>query len=476
MTTGLASKFNILQQSPYDFAASPGRGTVPVAEAGAAASTWKPSRFNYRALASDGRLVLWNTLSGAMSVFPAGKREAIEALLRREGFASPERGIITQLVKNGFLIPGNVDEFRRFRYAFGQQHNRTDTLQLILLASEDCNFRCEYCYEEFARGTMEPGVREGIKAMVERRLGSLRHLSISWFGGEPLYGWPAIADLAPFFKEVAERKELSFSANMTTNGYLLTPDIAAQLLEWNVRAFQITLDGPEEYHDRSRPARNGEGTFRQIMDNLKSLRGQKEEFRIDLRVNFDRRNYGTIPEFMSFLEDELERDHRFRVRFRAVGQWGGPNDENLEVCSESETQEVQLAMKDEARRRGLGLTDTIAHLGGLGSEVCYAARPFNFIIGASGKVMKCTIDLDTKDRNVVGQLTEEGDLQLDWDKMALWTQPAFETDKKCQKCVVLPACQGNHCPQIRFDTGNSPCTPTRRTAKQDLLGVLNEAL
>src|SRR3712207_7092344 len=39
------------------------------------------------------------------------------------------------------------------------------TLFRSLLASEDCNFRCTYCYEDFARGTMQPEVREGIKAM-----------------------------------------------------------------------------------------------------------------------------------------------------------------------------------------------------------------------------------------------------------------------------------------------------------------------
>ncbi|PPU93786.1 hypothetical protein XalbCFBP2523_04890 [Xanthomonas albilineans] len=36
---------------------------------------------------------------------------------------------------------------------------------LILLPTEKCNFRCTYCYEDFATGRMQPKVVEGIKAL-----------------------------------------------------------------------------------------------------------------------------------------------------------------------------------------------------------------------------------------------------------------------------------------------------------------------
>src|SRR6185295_4997161 len=123
------------------------------------------------------------------------------------------------------------------------------------------------------------------------------------------------------------------------------------------------------------------------------------------------------------------------------------------------------------RRRNLKISEDIRGVS-VGSQVCYAARPYSFIVGASGKLMKCTVELDKNDRNVVGHLTEDGDLVLDQDKMALWTEPAFEQDKKCQKCVVLPNCQGTFCPLIRFETQQSPCTPLRRTLKSDLLEIL----
>jgi len=465
MSAGLGERFNILKQSPHDLEPIPGPVDDPASDASA---RYRPSRYNIRAVTADGRLVLWNSYWGTMSVFGSEQRPVIEALLTKTGFEAALEGVVSYLHGRGFIVKEGTDEYRRVEVGSGQQHFRTDTLQLILLASEDCNFRCDYCYEDFARGTMQPWVRTAIKALVTKRLPSLRSLSISWFGGEPLYGFAAIEDLAPFLLETSREHSLGYSANMTTNGYLLTPEVADKLLSWNVNAFQITLDGIPEDHDRSRPTRDGQGTFATIIGNLMALKDREGDFKVDVRVNFDRKNAPRLPRLLDLLQDKLHQDSRFKLRFRAVGQWGGPNDPQLEVCGPGEASRLESEMKDEARRRGLPLADGIRQVEGLGAQVCYAARPYNFIVGASGKLMKCTIDLDKHDRNVVGRLTEQGDMEIDFDKFALWTEPAYSRDTKCQKCVVLPVCQGVFCPQIRIETGESPCTPLRKNAKAEL--------
>ena len=56
-------------------------------------------------------------------------------------------------------------------------------LSLILLPTEKCNFRCTYCYEDFAIGRMQPSVVRGIKALITHRVPHLDRLNISWFGG-----------------------------------------------------------------------------------------------------------------------------------------------------------------------------------------------------------------------------------------------------------------------------------------------------
>ena len=103
-------------------------------------------------------------------------------------------------------------------------------------------------------------------------------LYISWFGGEPLYGFQAIEDLAPFAQEWARENGVFLKSNMTTNGYLLTPETADKLLSWGINSFKITIDGRPEDHNCSRPTRDGKETFWTIFENLKSLRQRPDDF------------------------------------------------------------------------------------------------------------------------------------------------------------------------------------------------------
>lgn len=470
MSLGLSNKLNILTRSPHDSQAAK-HPLAPMEVERKPTEHWVASRYTIRATADDGRLVLWNTLSGKMTVIKAEDRERVLGLLTRTGFESPKEGIVDYLVERGYLVRKGVDEYRKFQHLFGQQHYRTDLLELILMPSEDCNFRCTYCYEDFARGTMTPEVREGIKNLVRKRISKLASLNISWFGGEPLYGWEAVEELAPFFVEIADENQVPFTAHMTTNGYLLTPEIADKLLAWRINNFQITLDGLAEHHNHSRVARDGSPTFEQIFNNLKAMAQREDYFHISLRVNYDRNNAPGLSQFVDQLSQEFGGDPRFHLLLKAVGKWGGANDANLDVCGGNESERIRQELMAQAKEQGLHF-GSIRDAAKLGSHVCYAARPYNFLIGAAGQVMKCTIVLDKSDYNIVGKITPQGELILDDDRMGIWTEPAFEKDSQCQKCVVLPSCQGISCPLVRIEDDTRPCIGARKNAKAELTAVL----
>ncbi|MFT3772467.1 MAG: radical SAM protein [Minicystis sp.] len=459
-------RLKLLEQSPHDD--SDAEVETPTPEK---VEQWAPSRFNVHATTDDGRLILWNSLSTSISVFKAEQVPLVLDLLKAQGFASRREGFPGYLADRGYLVRKGTDELRKFRHIFGQQHYRSDVLELILLASEDCNFRCTYCYEDFARGTMRPAVRRGIKRLVEDRIKHLGALHISWFGGEPLYGWAAIEELGPFFSEIAEKYEVPYDTHMTTNGYLLTPDVADKLLAWRMNTFQITLDGHPDDHDCSRPTRDGQGSFATIHQNLQAMARRKDEFKIQLRVNYDNKNHHRMEPFLELLSKDFRDDSRFHLAFHSVGKWGGANDENLDICGGEDKVQIERALKAAAYREGLRVR-TLKDINAVGSMVCYAARPYNLIIGATGKVMKCTVWLDKDDRNVVGQIYEDGRLTLHDDRMSVWTSPGFEEDKQCQKCAVLPNCQGISCPLPRIEAGERSCISTRTESKEELFELL----
>jgi uncharacterized protein len=129
------------------------------------------------------------------------------------------------------------------------------SLHLILFVTEQCNFRCTYCYEEFKRNGMKPEVIEGVQNLVDRRGPNLDHLSISWFGGEPLLAQRTILSLCRSIEALSVKHGFARQDSITTNGFLLDTESARRLIDARVSTFQISLDGPADYHDSSQGKR-----------------------------------------------------------------------------------------------------------------------------------------------------------------------------------------------------------------------------
>jgi uncharacterized protein len=430
-------------------------------------TSWKPSRFNARALSPEGDLILYNSLSGAFSGFRPAKRAEVEGLLKRAGTRAKREGLVKYLVERGFLVPMEAKEFDRFRLAYGAAQHRQDVLELILLASEECNFRCVYCYETFPRSTMEPWVREAVLKLIERRAPRLNKLTISWFGGEPLLGLDAIRTIAPHALDLSQRNNIPFRSDMTTNGYLLTPEVFEELVSWNVKTYQISIDGGAESHDHKRVLKGGGDTYDVIMRNLRATKKVTDFFKIILRVNYDLQNIDRLEAFTEELLADFAGDTRYSVRFYPVGQWGGENDADLQVCGTGKRQTQALQVM--AAAKGAKVESPLANLRpNTGLTLCYAARPYNLLIGADGKIMKCTIALDTKDHNVVGRLTGDGRADIDIDKLARWVAPYYEDDAGCKSCFFVPVCQGCSCPLVRIESSERPCPDEKSIIRETL--------
>src|SRR3979490_3029402 len=88
-------------------------------------------------------------------------------------------------------------------------------LELIILPTERCNFRCTYCYEDFKLGKMSRKVVDAIKLLLAARVNDLHSLQLSWFGGEPLLAKEIILEVNNFSKELYAQSH--YSSSITTN-------------------------------------------------------------------------------------------------------------------------------------------------------------------------------------------------------------------------------------------------------------------
>jgi uncharacterized protein len=434
---------------------------------------YRPSRFNAHTTAGDGTLLLYNSFSGHRCGLPPNTAALAIRYLSREGVPGPLDKIGEYLLSKGYIVAEEVDENARFDVLYSYGQYRRDVFQLILLSSEDCNFRCVYCSQQFKRGSMHPWVRTGVKNLAARRVPGLKAFSVTWFGGEPLLGYDAIEELAPYFQELARQNDVPFSGSITTNAYLLTPDRARLMCDWGILSYQITIDGTGDTHDKHRPLAEGGATYDQIMHNVLSMRELPHEFHIKVRVNFDNTNCNLLEPLFMTLKNSVGKDDRYTLDFHPVGKWGGPNDDKLDICgADADIKGQQL--RQQARSFDLNPEKLSHQLEPHGDNVCYAARPYNYIIGADGKVMKCTVVLDTMDDNVVGAIQENGELRLKEDRLLKWIKPYYHTDTMCKKCFFVPVCQGACCPLPRLTVNERPCPPAKSAIGKTLKHIWAE--
>ncbi|UOF91856.1 radical SAM protein [Fodinisporobacter ferrooxydans] len=428
---------------------------------------WLPSKFNVISRAVTGELILYNSYTGAIvSVPPEEKRDVLAALHRQDVLNGESSEALEVLKESGFLVPDQADEDLRAKFLHQSQH-RTDLLHLIVLPTESCNFRCVYCYQKFPNTKMGDSTKNGLKRFVEEKARKLSVLSISWFGGEPLLYPEIIGELSESFLETSAKYGLNYTAEMSTNGYYLTDDVFQQLLKWQIKRFMITIDGPEQIHDKRRSLYGGGKSFARILENLKTIQHLDGEFQIDIRVNFDMDNLAEIPKLIQLLGGLFSGDERFQIFFRPVGRWGGLNDDTLPVCDQRTIETKIWEFTELSQQHGLCIHSLLESLLLPGGSVCYAAKPHSLVIGPNGNLYKCTCAFDEQ-VNQVGTLFQDGSVELDYDKLALWVSSGDDQDPMCRSCYFRPSCQGNHCPLYRMKTGARPCPYEKRKIKNVL--------
>jgi uncharacterized protein len=315
-----------------------------------------------------------------------------------------------------------------------QQFFSRRALHLVLMPTEQCNFRCTYCYEDFTLGRMPPAVVAGIKALVQRRVSELDFLCIEWFGGEPLLAAETILELQSWVCSLcAAHPGLRFSGQITTNGFLLRPPLFRQLLSARVSSYQISIDGPKENHDRQRVRANGEGTFDEIWANLVAMREEAEPFTVLLRVHATQDNLASLKLFVAQLAVTFGQDPRFRLSLRAVERLGGPNDRHLALLDARHDKDLD-SLKVAAGEAGLAIHGgPLAEPGAL--QGCYASAANSYVVRSNGELAKCTVALRNPE-NRVGVLHQDGSVSLDSGKMLGWMRGVFSGDRETLACPM----------------------------------------
>ncbi|MGA5673933.1 radical SAM protein [Bacillus bombysepticus] len=299
---------------------------------------------------------------------------------------------------------------------------------LILFPTEQCNFRCTYCYEDYTLGKMSLEVIQGIKNLLRKRIPDLDDLYISWFGGEPLIAKDIVLDISEYASKLSKEYKSNFRSGMTTNGYLLSPSTFSKLINIGILDYQITLDGPSKIHNQTRLRADGQGTFNKIWSNLIAMKEFTEPFSITLRIHVSPNNISELEELITSLHNNFIDDKRFKILFKTIGHLGGINDSNFEIFSGHKKEEIINQLERKFYGKDYIKKEKEPY-------ICYASRPNSLTIRSDGSLGKCTVAL-SQSHNNIGSINPDGTLKINQEHLSLWLRGLSDFDYNILGCPL----------------------------------------
>jgi radical SAM protein with 4Fe4S-binding SPASM domain len=315
-----------------------------------------------------------------------------------------------------------------------------------------CNLRCLHCYaaSDSARRDVELSTAQAKKLLAD--LVEANAPVVLFSGGEPL--------LRPdLFELLAEAKRIGLRTVISTNGTLIDGDTAQKIAEANVSYVGISIDGPEEFHNRFRQT---SGCFKATMTGFENCR--KANLRMGLRFTITNTNKEQVPAVFDICKDNGIR----RVCFYHLIRSGRAKDIEAQVVSHAATREVMDAILERtADFVSKGTLDEVLTVGN------HADGPYLLI-----KMQEQGESIDQQKRLLLangGNRIGQGIASVGWDGSVyadqfwrnyslgnttqktfkqIWTNPdepvlqklrnkSKFADKRCLKCKWVDLCKGN---------------------------------
>ena len=406
----------------------------------------KTSAFNFFFPYEDGQKhIAYNSYTNSLALLEKDKYEAFQRF-EKHNEKLPE-DFTTQLKRGGFIIDGETSELDGLRYRMFRTRFNTDSLNLTIAPTADCNFRCAYCYEKdvLKPDYMSQEVEDAIIKLAESKIKTISILSITWYGGEPLMNMGTIERLSRKFINLCEENGVKYHAFMITNGYLLTPDYVKLLNELKVNSLQVTIDGTEDTHNKNRPLADGSTTYDTIMSNLIAAKDILPN--TNLRVNVDKNNTGAWREIAKELDKHGLNDKVKTGLGKITSEFDTYDKNSCFDCGGFSKELLSHYMEF------YGETGFMGQYPSAKSNYCGADHENSYCIAADGKLYKCWMEIG-REEGCIGSIVDKAVTGRNKHLTYMMQDPT--TNNGCSTCDVLPICMGG-CPKRKLD-GETDCS------------------
>lgn len=391
----------------------------------------------YNKIVVNNHTILYNSFTGDSVLLKNQKFRSFDEVIY---ISDLDKSLKKNLIESGILINEEINEVEELEKRVLEGINGNGEYTLHINPTLDCNFRCWYCYEIHLVGSqMNDDILLRVKEYISKiiRRDDITHLSLGFFGGEPLLYFDKVANKIILHADEECRKYgKTLHVSFTSNGYALNDEIINFLSEYDC-GFQITLDGGKNDHDSTRFTKNGVGSYDRIVSNIHKL--VAHEIKVIVRVNYTSKNIdsvGNIYHSFSEVEDNLKSNISFD--FQRVWQDRESGHDETEV----KISEIRSFFS------GNGFS---VHTNYIPRDVrypCYGDKKDYLLINYNGDVFGCTArDFTTENR--VGFLDWSG--EVIYDNTRLEQRRASKFSKPvCKTCRIAPICGGG-CTQKSYE-------------------------
>ena len=408
----------------------------------------KPSKYNHFCSFTSEQSIAYNARSGALALIDNNKLKMYTEFVNA-GKEIEDKELEQDLLHGSFLVEDSIDELDIIRHNMLRGRYATNVLTLTIAPTSDCNFRCVYCYQKSVLNCeyMSESVQDAIINLVDSMKSHLQAVSVTWYGGEPLLALPIIQKISTELIKICDVNHISYTANMITNGYLLSRSTLEVLKGIRIQFLQITLDGGPKQHNAKRPLSNGDESFWVILNNLRN--GYDLLPQVSLRINLDCNNLSAGDEVKQYITE-------YGIIDKVVPYYGRIRNDNecydddkcLSACEFAEIEyDFALEVNSSAFRKPVRLPNSR-------TSFCGADRVYSFVISANGLLYKCWSDIGNLSRSVGNILNSANDINSTYLEYLLFDPTQIAP---CKDCNILPICMGG-CPFQRILSGKQECT------------------
>jgi uncharacterized protein len=367
-------------------------------------------------------------------------RLASKVLLSEDTLRALQAGTLPEseqarLLKIGMVVADREEEKGKVLGHFDSLNRSSTGMTVTMVLNLDCNFSCPYCYEEKVRGNLYMTEETAGKAtrFVKTQFGSKKDtLLVDFYGGEPLLSIGLIKSISGDLKDFAQGRGASYRFTLVTNGSLFTRRVAEDLKELGLESVKITLDGPAETHNQSRPFKSGKGSFDTLIRNIKET---CDLVKVGIGGNFARTTYRQFPLLLEYLMSEgLTPQKLASIKFDPIMEVAeaprGLADHKAGCLSSNEPwlMEASAWLREEVLRRGY-------HTPKIQPIFCMVENHDSFVVNFDGSLYKCPGFIGNEAYAIGDVRTGVRDYASTYN-LAVWKNEA------CSECVYLPLCFG----------------------------------